>query len=90
MCYCLLGEAILFGAFVDSSSTITCWEPKPSFVMTTEENIEQKKTDLHLLITALMDDNGPWLEKEREKMYYTFISPEEGCFFIMPSHWGGA
>lgn len=55
---------------------------------TTQEDTEWKKTDLHLLITALMDDNGPWLEKEREKMHYTFINPENR-FSTMPGHGRG-
>lgn len=44
--------------------------------------------NLHLLMTALMDDKGPWLEKEREKMYYTFISPEENSFSQRQVIWG--
>lgn len=27
---------------------------------------EERKTDLHLLIAALMDDKGPWLNKEKK------------------------
>ena len=52
---------------------ITCWKSKSSFKIITNENTKQEKTNLHLLITALMDDKGPWLEKERKKSYHTFI-----------------
>lgn len=41
--------------------------------MIREGYVQQEKTNLHLLITARMDDKGPWLEKERKLITHSFI-----------------